>query len=157
MNLHQTRHSNQTLILASQDSDNLDLDLRQIAHNEIEVKSWFLDLVYGFNIYTYLTKKEMQKTGLEFKKNNIYPYFFFNIYVIYNFLNKKFIQYQKLKTWIIQKRRKNYEAEIKNMKFLSDERLDFNTKFNVKINIDSYQSGDLFDYILEKEKKVLTK
>ena len=44
--LHQTRHANQTLILASQDADNLDYDLRQLAHNEIEVKSWLLDVIY---------------------------------------------------------------------------------------------------------------
>jgi len=44
--LHQTRHSNQILLLSSQDTDNLDLDLRQIADKEIEAREWFFGIWY---------------------------------------------------------------------------------------------------------------
>jgi len=61
MNLHQTRHSKQTLLISSQDTDNLDLDIRQLAHNEFDMRSWILDLFYGFNVFSYLSKKEMKE------------------------------------------------------------------------------------------------
>lgn len=157
MNLHQTRHSNQTLILASQDTDNLDLDLRQLAHNELNVKSWLLDIFYGFDIHTYLTKKEQKENGIEYIKNNKIPYFFFNSYIVYNFLNKIFNQYQTFYIKIRKKININFQKDIKNLEFLKWNFLDYNTKFNVKLNINSYKSGDLFDYILEKEKNNLTK
>jgi hypothetical protein len=154
LDLHQTRHSKQTLLLASQDSDNLDLDLRQLAHNEIEVKSWILELFYGFNIYSYLTKKEQKEVWKEFKKNNIIPYFFFNFYLINQFCTNWKYLYWKYLYWIYCKLRKKVPVEFKKSKFLSKYLLDFNTRFSVKINIDTYNQGDLFRFLENREKQL---
>ena len=55
--IHQTRHSKQLLLIATQDTDTLDLDIRQIADKEIEVKEWGNGLFYGFYLYKYLNLK----------------------------------------------------------------------------------------------------
>lgn len=153
LDLHQTRHHNQTLLLASQDTDNLDLDIRQIAHQEIEVKEYFLNLIYWFNIHKYLTKKEQTELGQEFKKINKLPYLFINYYEINLGLEKIYNRLLKSKIWIknLFKKQKE-EFKYKKINLFSDKILPYNTKFDIRIDIDVYKPGDLFRFIIKKEK-----
>ncbi len=177
LNLHQTRHNNQTILMRSQDGDNLDLDFRQIAHNEINVFSFFSDLFYWYFAYKYLSKKQIAKTWIEFKKIGFFPHMFLNWYelsykinniklLFYNVYNILFVNDIKLKEF--KNSKINYIFEkINNFRFIKIKKLLFNkkdyfkkkqlkfyTKFNVKTSLDIYYKGKLYDYILNLEKKL---
>lgn len=164
LNLHQTRHSNQTVILASQDDDNLDLDFRQIAHNEINVFSMFGDLIFWFNKYKYLSKKKQKEDGIEFKKINMFPTIFINWFELSRKINliksiSFFIYNLFLTTHITGKYLKNIHfIKIKKIIFIEKiyfekKHLKFYSKFNVKKNINVYKPGYIYDYIIKKEKE----
>ncbi len=153
--LHQTRHSNQLLILSSQDTDAIDLDLRQISDKEIEVKEYMNWLFYGFNLYHYLNLKYQNKEDkLFFQKINTFPFVFFNFYLLY----KLFIQLNQIniKIWSflfkiynkIFKKNKIYDYNFKNP-FLAYV-LPYNTNFNVNIWLNIYKEGDIFKKIIKK-------
>ena len=160
LDLHQTRHHNQTIILASQDTDNLDLDLRQLAHQELEVKSYFLDLFYGFNIYKYLTKKEQTEIWKEFKKLNRIPYLFINYYELNKMVERTYNNCRyigfifKNIIPILKKQKLNTKFEQKTYWFFSKNILPYHTKFDIRIDKSIYKPWMLFDYILEKEKQI---
>lgn len=162
LNLHQTRHSNQTIILASQDDDNIDLDFRQIAHNEINVFSFFLDLFFWFNKFTYLSKKQIKKLWIEFKQSNFIPYIFLNYYE----LNKKINSFLSFCYWTYNfifckslfLENINF-IKIKQLLFIekiyfAKKILKYNTKFNVKKSINVYQPWLIYDFLIKKEKSL---
>lgn len=153
--LHQTRHSSQLLILSSQDTDSIDLDLRQIADKEIEVKEFLHGLFYGFNLYFYLNLKYQNlNDNLQFKKINVFPFVFFNFYLLY----KLFIQVDNIlyKIWCffikiynkLAKKNIIYDYHFKNP-FLAYI-LPYNTNFNVNIGLNIYNEGDIFKKIINK-------
>lgn len=158
IDLHQTRHSNQTLILASQSADSLDHDTRELAHNEIDVKSWLLDLVYGFDVQRYLSKYDRKTMGVEFAKVNKFPYLFFNFYQMSksidsyslgfkNAIGKIHIgKYYFPNSWV-RTEWKLFESYI----------LDYESNFNVRTDISVYKKGDLFVFLANREKKDLTR
>jgi len=164
--LHQTRHANQTLILASQDADNLDYDLRQLAHNEIEVKSWVLDLFYGFDIYRYLSKHEQKTLGDEFAKSNRIPYLFFNFYLVakvsermYKAFYMAMTEEMKFKVWKwafgsfnIGLSKRIARNMPKTVALLKSHILDYNSKSNVRPELEIYEPGQLFDFLINREK-----
>lgn len=154
LDLHQTRHHNQTLLLASQDTDNLDLDIRQIAHQELEVTDYLLWLIYWFNIYKYLTKKEQTELWREFKKLNKIPYLFINYYEINQIIEKIYNRTRKIK-WLYRKyiRKDKTEFLYKKIILFKNKILPYNTKFDIRIDIDIYKPWDLFRYIIKLEKE----
>lgn len=144
--IHQTRHSKQLLIIATQDTDSLDLDLRQIADKEIETREYFFGLFFGFNLYYYLNSKFINPTiWLIFKKINKIPFFFFNWFLIYEFFEFINFKLNKIYYKIFKK-----NLFLKNL-FLS-KKLKYNTNFNVNIWKNIYKSGDIFTIIYEKLK-----
>ena len=158
--LHQTRHSNQLLLLSSQDTDNLDLDLRQIADKEIEVKERLFGLFYWFNLYYYLNLKYQNKNdNMYFQKINRFPFVFFNWYLLYQFIefiNSTILRSEKVIFKIINKVfRKNLYKTFIFWNYFEKNKLDYNTKFNVNVNISVYKAGYLFDFILEKYKNMI--
>lgn len=156
IDLHQTRHARQTMILASQSADSLDHDTRELAHNEIEVKSWFLDLIYGFDIQRYLNKYEQKTLGLEFQKVNKIPYLFFNFYLVWKSIDDFFKSTKRnLDKISIFWKKINTTSIRTEWGFFSKYKLKYETNFNVRVDIDSYNEWDLFLYLLalEKEKK----
>lgn len=159
--LHQTRHSNQLLILATQDTDSLDLDIRSIADKEIEVKEWFWWLFFGFNLYKYKNSKYQNGENKNiFTKINILPFYFFNWYNLFKLSKKIIDSYLKIAEKIIFFINKKYDKNIilkKDLKpFFSKYELSFLSKFNVNISLNIYNEGDIFDIILKKLKKDLT-
>ena len=152
--INQTRHSKQLLILCSQDTDALDLNLRQISDKEIQVKEYMWGVLYWFNLYKYLTQKYIWKDGLSFKKINKTPYLFFNWYIFYNFIIKINKILAKIQLYIFNKINKKFDKnyykvkQIKNI--FSSYKLDYNTNFNVDISIDIYKPWDLFKYLIKK-------
>ena len=168
--IHQTRHSKQLLLIATQDTDTLDLDLRQISDKEIEVKDFWNGLFYWFYLYKYLNLKFQNKDKtLFFQKINKMPFWFFNWFIFFNAIkkiNKKLDKLQKNIYYFInnkiflklnEKYKKNYY--IKNNKILqlhplfSKYNLPYNTNFNVNISLNVYKEWDLFNVILEKYKE----
>lgn len=161
--LHQTRHANQTLILASQDADNLDYDLRQLAHNEIEVKSWLLDVLYWFDIYRYMSKHEQKAMGAEFVRSNRIPYFFFNFYLVAESVANMYQIFRHAFThdyfwWKFQKKWGWFEFVAqklpKKVSIFESYILDYNTRFNVRPDLNIYKPGYLFDFLIQREKKL---
>lgn len=161
--LHQTRHANQTLILASQDADNLDYDLRQLAHNEIEVKSWLLDMFYWFDIYRYLSKHEQKAMGIEFVRSNRIPYFFFNFYLLSKLIENAYFLFLHALTfeytfWKFKREwgwfKSFFKYFPKKVSVLNDYILDYNTRFNVRPDLNIYKQGYLFDFLIKYEKKL---
>lgn len=155
IDLHQTRHARQTLILASQNADSLDHDTRELAHNEIEVKSWLLDLVYWFDIQRYLNKYEQKTLGLEFQKVNKIPYLFFNFYLVWKSIDdfcKSFKRNLETFNFRWKKFRTNWIRT--EWKLFEDSKLKYETNYNVRVDIDTYKEWDLFSYLLELEKKI---
>ena len=138
--IHQTRHSNQLLILATQDTDSLDLDFRTIAEKEIEVKSYIGWIFYGFNTFSYLSEKYRWETEKKYKKNKEFN-FFFNSYIFF-VLNEKINEFLNK----IFKKMKIKKEFSKNL----FKKLDYNTKFNVNININIYKEWQIFDFLLDK-------
>lgn len=153
--LHQTRHSNQLMVYASQDTDALDLDLRQISDKEIEVKEYFGGLFFGFNLYYYLNQKYQNLNDkLIFKKINKFPFVFLNWYALYELYNLFNGMRAKIGKKIVTvknfafKRSIIYTRTFDNP--LKDKILPFESKFNVNINLDVYEEGDLFKKIIKK-------
>lgn len=160
--LHQTRHSNQLLILATQDTDSLDLDIRQIADKEIEVKEWLGWLFFWFNLYKYKNSKYQNWENKNiFTKINLLPFYFFNWYNLFKFF-KKIIQiinnnWKKILNLINQRFNKNYIFDEIEKKPFEKYNLDFLSKYNVNISLNIYEEWKIFDIILKKLKKDLTK
>ncbi len=167
--IHQTRHSKQLLLIATQDTDTLDLDIRQIADKEIEVKEWGNGLFYGFYLYKYLNLKLQNKEKNQFfQKINKFPFWFFNGFIFFNAIekiNKKFDKAQKSFYYFLnnkillkinQRYKKNYYINKKSIQFPTlflKHKLPYNTNFNVNIGLSVYEEWRLFDVILEKYKE----
>lgn len=140
--IHQTRHSNQLLILATQDTDSLDLDFRTIAEKEIEVKTYLWWIFYWFNTFSYLSEKYRGETEKKFKKHREFN-FFFNWYLFF-LLNEK-INFALNKICKKLKIKKEFKKNF-------FQKLDYNTKFNVNSWIDIYQEWDIFNFLLDNKK-----
>lgn len=151
--LHQTRHSNQLLIIATQETDTLDLDIRQIAEKEIEVKEWLNWFLFWFNIFTFLNSKE-KTDDKQFLKNNKIPYLFLNKYLMFILTENLYIFYYKIeqKALAFYNKRfwKNLYRENKLLNPFEKYKLLYNTKFNINPSLNVYESGDLFKIIIEK-------
>lgn len=153
--LHQTRHSKQTIILASQDTDALDLDFRQIAELEIEVKEWCAGIFYGFNLYRYLSQKyqNLEKSYI-FKKVNKVPFWWLNKYLLFKIIERfdnifEFLQ-KKLFAFLNKHGNKNIYEIIHIPNPFSDGKLDYNTNFNVDKSISIYKPWTYLKKVIEK-------
>lgn len=155
LNLHQTRHSNQTIIATSQDSDTIDLDFRQLAHNEINTFSILWDLIYWFYQYNYLSEKKRKEVWWKNFKKKLFPNLFINYFEINSFVNftiyNLYTSYNFVNKYLFKNKFKN--LLFKEKIFFKEKILKYNTKFNVKINIDIYTPGLIYDIILKKEKE----
>lgn len=153
--MHQTRHSKQTLLLASQDTDALDLDFRQIADLEIEVKEWLFGFFYGFNLYSYLsTKFQNLDKSRTFKKQTKFPFWNLNKFLLYWYferINYIFdVSQDKLFKFLNKHWNKNiYEKKKFDNPFM-DWKLLYNTNFNVDKSISVYIPGTYLKKVLEK-------
>lgn len=150
---HQTRHSNQLLIMASQDTDSLDVDLRRICDKEIEVREWFWGLIFWFNLFKYLSLKYQNVAeNIIFRKINKSPYLFFNWYKIYEMLHAiDNLQFKIATFWInlynkFFKKAKLYKYHLKINENL---KLPFESKFNVNINLNVYNEWDIIRRIID--------
>lgn len=143
LDLHQTRHHEQTLILTAQETEHIDKDMRDLAHNEIEVKTWLLWFLYWFNVLKRIPKNRQTPETGEYIKVNRLPYIFINYYEI-----KKVID-NLINIILLTKWRKKEKCESKLFK---NKILDYYTKFDVNTSINIYKQWKLFDYLIQKEK-----
>jgi hypothetical protein len=141
--MHQTRHSKQLLMMASQDTDTLDLDIRQISDKEIEVKEFFNGLFFGFNLHKYLNLKYQNLNDkLVFQKINRIPFVFLNYYLFFKTVEKLDNLQFKTVTYAYSaynkrfKKARLYTYRINNP--FKSKRLPYDTNFNVNININVY-------------------
>lgn len=131
--LHQVRHFNTLMALATQDIEDLDLKFRKLASYEIDTLHYW-NLFFGYNLYKYNHKRN--ENDKEFSKINKLPIIKLNNYSIN-------ILYKKIEKWLNNKRFiKAITKEKIEFKRLNE--LPFNTKFNVDVSISIYEEGDLF-------------
>ena len=153
--IHQTRHSHQTLVLATQDTDGLDLDFRQISDMEIDVKERAFWLFYGFNLYTYLsTKFQNLDKSRTFKKMTKFPFWKVNQYLLYKYFEQFdiiFVHFQKKLFNFLNKHWNKNIYELRHIKNPFERgKLLYNTNFNVDKTISVYKPGDYLKKVLEK-------
>lgn len=161
--LHQVRHYNTLLILATQDIEELDLKLRKLASYEIDTLNYFW-IFFGLNFYRfYLNKRQTQKAKDEkaFNKLNKMPVLYFNNYVYNTYITAFENFYNNFRKKRIKRYNKLFKKNVLFVKkeFQRKKELDFETKFNVKIDVSIYKSWDLFKKLNEfykNKKKNLT-
>ena len=160
--MHQVRHYNTLCVLATQDLDDLDVKLRKLASYEIDTLN-YIGLFFGYNFFRYLLNKrktQAEDDKREYRKINKFPILFFNTYSV-NFIIDDFEKFANAKkkyavNWWNKRLKKN--VIFKPWSFHRFKSLDFESKFNVKLEKSIYEKGDLFKklnaHYKEKEKKI---
>jgi len=160
--MHQVRHYNTLCALATQDLDDLDLKLRRLASYEIDTLNYW-GIFFGYNFFKYeLNKRKTQKEddAREYRIiNKFFPVLFFNTYS-FNFLIADFERiYNGLFMYGYRKANKIFGKNWiwKFRTFERKKELDFQSKFNVKLEKSIYKKGDLFKKLnrFYREKKQL--
>lgn len=156
--MHQVRHYNLLCILATQDLDDLDNKLRKLASYEIDTLNFF-GVVFGYNFFLYeLNKRKTQREDdkREFRKINKFPILFLNGYSLNHIIDDMENLWNKwdkktMNKWnkVFGKNYIFYPVVFKRFKAL-----DFQSKFNVKIQKSIYEKGDLFRKLNEHYKKI---
>jgi hypothetical protein len=131
--LHQVRHFNTLMVLATQDIEDLDLKFRKLASYEIDTLQ-FWNLIFWFNIFRYNHKRNEDEKN--FDAINKLPILRFNSYSI-NFIIKSFekkLNSIKFLTRLLKRK----------ISFRKFNTLPFDTKFNVNVAVSIYKEWDLF-------------
>lgn len=146
--MHQVRHYNTLCVLATQDLDDLDNKLRRLASYEIDTLNYW-GIFFGYNFFHYfLNKRKTQKEDdkREFRQINKFPILFVNTYTLNFFIDDFERAYNGIAQWGINLYNKKFEKNIifRKRMFERFKTLDFESKFNVKLDKDIYVKGDLF-------------
>jgi len=146
--MHQVRHYNTLCMLATQDLDDLDLKLRRLASYEIDTLNYFW-LFFGYNFFRYeLNKRQTQKEDdkRQYRKINRFPILFFNSYSLNFVIDDIEKIVNRLRIYVWWKINKRFWKNVLYKKFVLQrlKSLDFESKFNVKLQKDIYNKGDLF-------------
>jgi len=159
--MHQVRHYNTLCALATQDLDDLDLKLRRLASYEIDTLNYW-GIFFGYNFFHYILNKRKTKEEddqREYRIINKFPVLFFNTYS-FNYLIEDYERiYNELMMYVFRKAnkilRKNWIWKFRT--FERKKELDFQSKFNVKLEKSIYKKGDLFRKLNKfyREKKKL--
>jgi len=156
--MHQVRHYNTLAILATQDLDDLDNKLRKLASYEIDTLNFF-GVVFGYNFFRYeLNKRKTQKEDdkREYRIINKFPILFLNGYAL-NFIIEDFEKkLNGIRKYFIQKYNHTFGKNYiyKPVIYEKFKQLDFESKFNVKIEKDIYEKGSLFVKLNNHYKKI---
>lgn len=154
--LHQIRHYNTFCVLATQELDELALKFRKLASYEIETETIAGGLMFNSYIYERNRKNKYSSETTEekeYRKINKKPIYFLNWFLI----NKIIFKLNKFWIWFITKfywYKGEFFRIIKPLNVLN-----FKSKFNVKVNINTYVPWSLFEKInlyYKKNNKNLT-
>lgn len=156
--LHQVRHYNTLCVFSTQEIDELDLKLRHLASYEIDTFN-FLNIWYGYNFFRYILNKrntKEEKNEREFQKVNKRPILFLNGYFL-NFILKDIENVcNRIKKRSIRYYNRTFKKNFiyKPIILPKFKKLDFETKFNVKLDKDIYTKEDIFRKLNDFYKKI---
>lgn len=155
--MHQVRHYNTLCALATQDLDDLDNKLRRLASYEIDTLNYW-GMFFGYNFFHYfLNKRKTQKEDdkREFRQINKFPILFVNTYTLNFFIDDFERAYNHIAKISINFYNKKFGKNVIFEKKMFDrfKTLDFESKFNVKLDKDIYEKGDLFKKLNEYYKR----
>lgn len=158
--MHQVRHHNTLMILATQELDTLDVSLRSLASYEIETKKWLFWLFYWFSNFIFLNTKTRDETAKnkEFRKVSTFVFNNFN-FVYFHFIKNLNCKIKKLnifleivQKYLFKKINKYWYNFYKTFEFKEfkevEKELNFNTKFNVKITKNIYKKWTIIQKII---------
>lgn len=143
---HQVRHFNSLCVLATQESDELDVKFRRLSTyyiNTWEKMDWML---YYYNVYQFLTDKENNLNLEKAYKFTKMPVYKINYYALNNII--KSIEYKlnslnkyhdKINSFL---KFELFADRIIKYRFANE--LIFHTKYNVDPDVNTYKSWDLF-------------
>ncbi len=141
--MHQVRHYNTVCALATQDLDDLDNKLRRLASYEVDTMQWH-SLFYGYNFFRYEINKRQTKAeddARQYRKINKFPVLFLNSYAI-NFVIEDVERIANAAAAAVVRRWNHVAGKnfiFKKFEWKRFKTLDFETKFNVKLDRDIYK------------------